>query len=310
MPEYSDNTINQATGNVGAVMVLFEPDWKVTAEAIASLAPQVKLLCIIDNTPDADNSDRFTGYDNILYIPLKKNSGIAAAQNIGIRHLSDNGYQFILFSDQDTLAPSGIVQGLIKDYHLLKDRGYNIGLIGPTPVNKSTGQPYDNPVRVIRHLECGSRGFTECRFIISSFSLVPTAHFRTAGLYHESLFIDFVENEWCFRLKLTLGLSAYISRQLEVRHSLGVSRTFLGKQINVSSPFRLYFQIRNYFWVRQLDYVSSEWLRQVKAKLIAKLFYYPIIPRQRLAYLRSITRGLRDGLYSKPDFLTLSRRDT
>lgn len=284
-------------------MVLYEPDWKITGNAIRSLASQVDKLCIVDNTPDSDNSSRLVEYNNVHYIPLKTNKGIASAQNIGIKYLQDNEFPFILFSDQDTEAPDDIVAGLLKDFFLLSDNGYNVGLIGPMPINKKTQKPYENKVRSVKEFVCGNKLFIESRYIISSFSLIPVENFNKVGYYYEDFFIDFVENEWCFRLKSRLSLSAYISCGLKIQHELGASGTFLGKQISISSPFRLYYQIRNYFWIRKLDYLYPQWIEQVRRKLILKLIYYPIVPTNRISYLRSIFRGLKDGIKSKPDFL-------
>ena len=280
-------------------MVLYKPDWRITSEAIDSLASQVDSLCIIDNTPDAENSSRFISQGNIHYISLKSNAGIAAAQNAGIRYLSEIGMQYILFSDQDTLAPADIVKELLSDFLKLRENGFNIGLIGPVPVNKATGNPYISKISSINKVECGDFKFDECQYVISSFSLVPSRYFKETGGFREDFFIDFVDNEWCFRLHSLLGLSPFISHRLSVLHELGKSQRFLGKQINISSPFRLYYQIRNYFWIRKLDYVPKAWLSQVRNKLIPKIVYYSIVPKQRLAYIKSILRGVRDGVKNK-----------
>lgn len=277
-------------------MVLYNPDWNITCEAIDSLASQVDSLCIVDNTQEAENSSRFVGRNNIHYIPLRSNKGIAAAQNVGIRYLTDLRFQYILFSDQDTLAPTGIVKELLSDFLRLKENGFNIGLIGPVPVNKTTGKPYASKIPSINKIECDGNQYDECSYIISSFSLIPTQSFKDAGAFREDFFIDFVDNEWCFRLHSLLGLSPFISHRLSILHELGKSQKFLGKQVNISSPFRLYYQIRNYFWIRQLNYVPSAWLSQVRNKLIPKIAYYSIVPKQRFSYIKSILRGIHDGI--------------
>ncbi len=289
---------NNPTDSVGAVMVLYEPDWDVTGKAIEALAPQVNMLCIVDNTPQAVDTGRFAPHDNVHYIPLNANKGIAAAQNEGARFLLNQGMSFLLFSDQDTLAPENLVAGLMEDYKILEAENCNVGLIGPVPVNKVTGQPYTSKVRAIKEIECHGRKLTECQYIISSYSLIPSSSIKKGGEFMEKLFVDFVDNEWCFRLHHRTGLSPYISRRLAVSHELGKSKKFLGKQINVSSPFRLYFQIRNYFLVKKLEYIPADWLKGVRNKLIPKLLFYPIVPKDRCLYMKSIVRGLRDGLKS------------
>lgn len=280
-------------------MVLFKPDWEVTVKAINALAPQVDELCVVDNTPAADNSSHFRGFPNIHYIPLGENRGIAAAQNVGIQHFIDLAYDFVVFSDQDSTCPENLIDGLLNDFHLLKGNNYPIGLIGPAPINRKTGIPYENKKKYIDTFNLNNHTFIESESIISSFSLVPTINFIKTGLFFEELFIDFVENEWCFRLKNKLGLSAFISKRLKIEHELGYSKKFLGRNISISSPFRLYFQIRNFFWLKKLPYTTKAWKKQTSSKLILKLLYYPIIPRERVRYIQSIWHALRDGRNSK-----------
>lgn len=76
-------------------MVLYNPDFEVT-KALSSLASQVDQICVVDNSP-SDHSEVLGGYESVEYKPLLKNVGIAAAQNIGIRHFIDLGYDFVLF---------------------------------------------------------------------------------------------------------------------------------------------------------------------------------------------------------------------
>lgn len=290
---------NRTDYKIGGVMVLFKPNWDITNKAVISLSAQVDQLCIIDNTPDIDNSSSFKDIENIHYIPLKENRGIAAAQNIGIDYLKEQMFNFIVFSDQDSIAPHELVYNLFSEFFILKNSNCNIGILGPTPINRATGKPYENKKKYIRNLRIGNNDYIESQSIISSFSFIPILLFDKIGYYKEDLFIDFVENEWCFRLTHLTGLSAYISRQLLIQHELGESRFLLGRQINISTPFRLYFQIRNYLWLRRLNYVPKEWKKQVWNKIILKLIYYPIIPSKRVNYIKSIINGIKDGFKYK-----------
>ncbi len=303
MPE----EMQQNENTIGAVMVLYKPDWSVTDKAIESLASQVDLLCLVDNTPNADYSEKFKDKGVIKYIPLSDNKGIAAAQNIGVNFLIQCNYKFVVFSDQDSIASTGIVHGLKQEYELLKSNGINVGLVGPTPINKVTGEPYENKAKYMRDIELDGHRFTECQSIISSYSFISLDLFEKIGPFLESLFIDFVENEWCFRLYQRLGLSSYLSRNLLISHELGVSKRFMGRQISISSPFRLYFQIRNFFWLNELSYTPEQWRKQVRNKLLYKLMYYPIIPSKRLEYVKSIYKGLKDGLTKKRTFKKYSK---
>lgn len=280
---------------IGAILVLYNPNIEEVLLSINTLAPQVDELCLIDNTPDQDIHDIFRSFENIHYIPLFNNVGIATAQNVGIKYFECNNFDFVLFSDQDSLAPKNLVSNLLIDFYRLQQEGINVGLVGPLPINKHTGKPYHNRKKYIKDINVHNELYIECQSIISSFSLIPLVYFKKIGLYKDELFIDFVENEWCFRIREMLGVSAYISTRLTIQHELGKSKKFLWFNISISSPFRIYFQVRNYLWLRKKSYVSVEWKKQTFRKLILKLLYYPIFPQNRWDYIKRIFNGFRDG---------------
>lgn len=284
---------------IGGIMVLYKPDWAVTIKAIQSLISQVDKLVIVDNSPGEDNSRRLSEFMNIDYVPLGENRGIAAAQNVGIKVLIENGFDFIIFSDQDSIAENNIVNRLLKEFLEIKDSNSDIGLIGPMAVNRTTGEEYVNRKKIEEELTTSKGNFYICQSIISSFSIVPSILFEMNGFYEEKLFIDFVENEWCFRLRAKTGLKSVMSRQCKISHQLGTPGSFLGLSINISSPFRLYYQIRNFFLLSKRSYVPKRWKKQVGKKITLKLLYYSIVPKNRNKYFRSIVRGIRDGFCNK-----------
>lgn len=295
---------DMSSPKIGAIIVLFKPDLNVTLPALKALAPQVNEICVVDNTPGSSILELLSNIPNLQYIPLGENRGIAAAQNIGIEYFINSKYKFIIFSDQDSIAPKDIVHNLLADYNLLKKNNYPIGLIGPIPINKQTGKPYTNQKNIISQVYLNNRLFIEAQSIISSFSLVPIEYFIEVGKFYPELFIDFVEIEWCFRLKNKLGLSAYISSRLKIQHELGLSKKNLGMSISISSPFRLYYQIRNFLWLTKLPYIPKSWQRRIRKKFLLKFLYYPLIPSNRMEYIKSIWRGVRDGINKKLELLS------
>ena len=62
---------------VGAVVVLYNPNFDVTKKTLSSLASQVDQICVVDNSP-SDHSEVLSGYESVEYKPLLKNIGIAS----------------------------------------------------------------------------------------------------------------------------------------------------------------------------------------------------------------------------------------
>ena len=87
------------------------------------------------------------------------------------------------------------------------------------------------------------------------------------GGFDESLFIDGVDHEWCWRAWHT---HAY--------------RTFIVRDAVIDQ------------WLKRLEYTPAYWIKKNGLKYAVKFFYFPIMVSPRGKYLKNILRGIRDGL--------------
>lgn len=294
-------TESETKPTIGAVMVLYAPDLDVTDKAIEAILPQVDLLCIVDNTPGADLSARFTD-NRIHYIAMSGNAGIAAAQNRGTRWLLDRGVDFLVYTDQDSEARPDTIARLMHGYAILTDGGVKVGLTGTLPVNRDTGEPYRLSARRIdtpddlRRIP-GTEGISEYYSAISSISLIPRRAMLDNGGFDESLFIDGVDHEWCWRAWHTHAYRTFIVRDAVIDHCLGQGdRHLAARQVHIASADRVYYQFRNYLWLKRLEYTPAYWIKKNGLKYAVKFFYFPIMVSPRGKYLKNILRGIRDGL--------------
>ncbi len=300
---------------VGAIVVLYNPDFTVTRNALSSLVDQVDQVCVVDNSL-SDHTEELSRFPSVEYKPLLKNIGIAAEQNIGIRYFIDLGYDFVLFSDQDSIAPGNVVDKLLENYQALKEAGIKVGAVGTRAINRQSGLLYvdkSNEIRVInKRALSNSSNVTECYSIKSSISLILCKAFNIVGGFDESLFIDGVDNEWCWRAWHKCGLRSFIVEDAKISHMLGEGdRCFFWKKVAIASPFRVYYQFRNYLWLCRREYVPRYWKKKNGMKFFVKLFYYPICVAPRAMYLRCIVHGVITGLNPAksnwPIFLMLSK---
>lgn len=282
---------------IGAIIVLYNPNIQLINEALKNLLPQVDCAYIIDNS-ETDYYNYIIKSDKIKYKPLYQNIGIAAAQNIGIKYFIEQKFDFILFSDQDSVSPNGLVKKLYDTYLHLKDK-INISAIGPMPINRKSGKPYLNKQYIITKEKNEEYEYYKMHSIISSYSLIPIKNFNTVGLMEEHLFIDFVDQEWCWRAHYFNNMTCILVPDITITHELGISKKFLGKRISISSPFRIYFQTRNLLWLRKRDYVPLYWKKTNIKKLIYKIIYYSLFSNKRKAYIKNIFNGILDGLTQK-----------
>lgn len=283
---------------IGAIMVLFKPNWDITTKAIAALAPQVDLLCIIDNTPNTNNNNHFSEYSNIHYIPLNANKGIAKAQNEGIRYLINNCYDFVLFSDQDSIAPVDIIKKMVYAFHQLEDAAVVPAAIGPIPIQRTTGKVIIDKHNYKDEFSIDDTSFYKMDGIISSFSMIRLKILEKVGFFREDLFIDGVDVEWCWRAKFYHGLNSYLLLSCSISHMLGEDNKG-PVNIRIPSPFRVYYQFRNYFKLIRCRHTPNWWKLKNGVKYFFKFFYYSLFISPRKQYLKNMIRGSFNGITNK-----------
>jgi rhamnosyltransferase len=136
---------------IAAIIVLYYPDLARLERLLESLTNEVEEVIVIDNTPNPA-MDVATVVDrpdsHVLYIPLGKNAGIAAAQNAGIIRAASNGHSHILLLDQDSVLLPRTVGKLLAAERELHGSGRQIAAISPLVIDRRTG---DRPAAVRYH---------------------------------------------------------------------------------------------------------------------------------------------------------------
>lgn len=282
-----------------AIIVLYNPERGKVIKKLKSVAYQVDKLCLIDNSSDS-NIYLIDEFPEAIYYPQFHNLGIAAAQNVGLKYAMKHQYDFVLFSDPDSAVPDQAVKNLMDTYQRLTISGYHVGAVGSTAYSESTNLPYHIKDCFIRKIN--NQRVTEVSYTMNSISIIPLELFHRVGLMDESLFIDGVDDEWCWRATSQLGCRFFLDDNVIIKHNLGKSGGKIGnKTISIASPQRLYYEYRNYLWLRRRDYVPRHWINYNGWKYFVKLFCYPLFVSPRVSNLTNIIRGIKDGLVKGND---------
>lgn len=282
------------------VLVLYDPSPEILQKNIDAIVGQVDLLWISDNTPGGfDGIKTITAayLDKVKYNLMDGNVGIAKAQNAGIQFALENQYDFVYFLDQDSISPESIVDNLLVKFQELVDDGIKVGGVGPQPFNRETGKEYRASVKKGHYIKEGIKEVTE---LINSASLIKVDLFRSTGMMDESLFIDGVDHELCWRAHHLEKYRFFMITSLLLSHKLGEGdQHFMGITVKIPTPFRTYYQFRNYFYLIRRNYVPIYWKVSNGIKYLGKYFYYPLFCKQKGRYFTSINRGIVDGIFYK-----------
>lgn len=285
---------------VYCVVVTYRPNAQALQQVLQSICSQTPHVILVDNTEDA-RQPLDTG--NASYLHLGYNAGIAAAQNRGIEQALAQGAHYIWLSDQDTVYPKGFATQMLAFAQACAAQGMALGAIAPAylDTHKACVQSF------VRHApftqfftpEPGANAISHA---IASGTFIPAQALRTVGLMQESLFIDWVDLEWCWRAKNVHGLQNIASGDVLIQHTLGDGWVkFMGRKVTVRSPIRHYFMVRNAAHIA-LHSQSATWPIRIEifAKAMAWTLIFPwIAPRDKWQHLKSTSNGLWHGIINR-----------
>ena len=260
--------------NTCAIVVTYHPD-KDLPERIERICKQVNKVVIVDNHSSPACLVMIKKISSQLGVHLilnDENLGVATALNRGVRYALDFGdaYAWFLTLDQDTIPYPTMVQSLISAY---KDCPFRerVGIIGSNYVESTTGDmlfPFGRE----------NQTWAEVENLPTSGCLTSLHIFKRVGTFRDDLFIDFVDVEYCMRLREG-GFRVIISPTVGMRHPLGYYKPDkLYKFLRGRTMVTNYPPLRHYYWTRNGIVLSREYFwRSMKWSL--NQIYYLLVRR-------------------------------
>lgn len=281
--------------NVYAILVAYNPDSSELQLAVDNLLSQTDFVVVCNNS---DYDVTLHSADRIRVFNFRENLGIAEAQSIGMKWAFENGADFILQMDQDSLLQEHTVTKLMDRYFELTKVGYTIGVIGPRHYDKITKEVDEG--RLIKGNNIPGHNCHIIHATISSASLIPLSAYEAAGSMDDGLFIDSVDWEYCWRLK-KLGFITVRDNDVLLGHRVGEGKQKLIGSIDarIPSPIRHYYHTRNLFLLFPRAYVPIYWKLSNLFKLFIKLFVYPFAFKDGKVRFKYIVCGIKDGLLGR-----------
>lgn len=273
---------------VCAGLVTFNPDVNRLKAVVNSIIGQVEQLFIVDN--GSLNINEIIGYylhnEKIVFHLLPNNEGIAKALNRLCNLAFEHKYLWILTLDQDTICPSDIISCLIKGTKL-----ESVGIVCPCVY-------YDGMNIAVTNKEYEIEEETAC---MTSASLTSIEAWRKVGGFKDDYFIDFVDNEFCMKLRLN-NYRILRLNTCSINHQLGdtVYRRLLWKKIKGTShkSWRIYYMIRNNILFIK-EYKTHLNLKKEYLKLLYILCSELIFSMQTIKVVSYAWKGLIDAINNK-----------
>lgn len=236
---------------------------------------------------------------NVEWVQLSCNEGIAYAQNIGIAKAREQGAEFVLLMDQDSIPAQDMVAELRSAILSLPDAA----AVGPVYMSE-----HQNEASIFTRVEGFRRVSAACDAshplvktdaLIASGCLIPMSVLDTVGDMREDLFIDYVDTEWGLRAK-SMGFSSYAVHSAKMSHQLGIRAIeFMGRSMIVHSPLRRYYQYRNAILLYKMKHIPFDWKVIDAYRLFIRAVFYACTNAPRWQNIKMMSLGLWHGVLGK-----------
>lgn len=280
---------------IAAVVTLFFPN-KDVVDNIRSYLHDVEKLYLFDNSPPA-SKQRLKGLENepkTVYVTYGSNVGLGVALNAAATMALKDGFEYLLTMDQDSVA----AVGMLPPMQAIAESSRTIAIVTPfhRVHNEWAPSPKSETEEVLTTMTSGS--------------LLKLSAYQDAGAFREDFFIDYIDIEYCLRLRLKRFKVVRANRSI-LDHRVGdlEERRFLWWHVHPAnhSPERLYYQTRNRFYLRALyrKHFPEFFRRDVRmyCNTVIKMLLYE---RVRFEKLKMIFRGF--VAFWRNDFAALADR--
>ncbi|KQQ00917.1 MULTISPECIES: glycosyltransferase family 2 protein [unclassified Rathayibacter] len=170
-----------------AAIITFEPDLERLTTNLEAVAPQVDGIVVVDNASAGQAAVRtlLESRPDVHLIVRLENGGIASALNSAFAWAEERGAAEVVVLDQDSVCAPGMVA------RLRAHSGRSTAIVAPAIHDRNLGSA-----------ESTSDEAVDVDYCITSGGLYTVAAWRDVAGYDESFFIDFVDFDYCLRLRV------------------------------------------------------------------------------------------------------------
>ena len=300
--------MERKNNTIAVGIVLYNPDISRLNKCINSIKQQTSKIYIFDNSTEEILIDK----ESVIYLSEGKNKGIAYALNRIIEKAQQDGFEWVLTMDQDSIVPDGMIAGFEKCIVTHSD----LGIICPQVIDKRRAYyKAENDTNEIY-----------VDFCITSASCTSIKAWEKCGKFDEWLFVDLVDNDFCKRLTLSgykiLKLNKWIldqefgkiipKSQKKQNFWIGVSKIFHNQNFakfsykKFVSPWSVYYTNRNIIYLNKKmkkygavgyeNYNCKGYLGYIISFMIPSV----LRAQEKGKVLKATIKGIKEGLHSDP----------
>lgn len=265
-------------------------------EQFATLAGQVDKLLIVDNGSSPELRQHISAAAGPVHaevIELRENRGIGFALNLALKLACEQGCKWLATFDQDSKMTDRMVQDMLHAASEFPDSG-RVAVITPVHVERALGISLRPKV-----CEREGPGWRVLYSTMTSGNLIDVRAAIDAGGYDDAFFIDYVDHEFCLRLRQR-GYCILEASNVRLLHRLGeMSVHRIGParfRVTNHPAVRRYYITRNRLslW-RRYWRAEKHWVRRDVRGFFWETFGILIYEQQRWSKFSMVARGIVDA---------------
>jgi rhamnosyltransferase len=276
-----------------AVVVAYN-DYESLTKTIESIYEQVASVIVIDNS---DREMLCEIYPKpIVYLKNETNIGLAKALNQGIQKALGLKCDWVLLLDQDSLARVNMIEKMLAS---LESYPYEkIAQIAPLIYNHSSKNYFPSysyhGLRIQKIFKPSQDSWID--FHITSGTLISKEAFEKVGLMDEDFFIDYIDYDYCFRIK-EKGYKTLLCSDTLLEHTLGTQNRKIGINFIEHAPWRIYYQNRNRIIVmRRYGSMVRAFVMAESLRILLKFAKILLLETDKNKKIKYFVKGLYHGI--------------
>lgn len=209
--------------------------------------PNVNVI-VVDNASSDGSEDAIRStFPRMTFIQTGSNLGFTGGNNVGLRYALEQGADYVMLLNNDTIVAPDFVNLLVK----VGESDPSIGVIGPMIYY------FDNPEQIwsaggeidwrrgltnnigVNELDQSQFGLNprQVDFVTGCALLAKRAVWEKVGLLDDQFFMYYEETEWCVRANRA-GFKIYMAPMAMVWHKISI-------EARAASPRTYYYMTRN-----------------------------------------------------------------
>jgi rhamnosyltransferase len=288
-----------------ALIIAKDPDSGLP-ERIRSFKETVDHLIIVDNASKGEavqTINQVVENTNAQLFRNQKNVGIAAALNMGANSALEQGYEWVLTLDQDSVPGPNMIEHLRNSFNN-QDLQDGIAIIAPRIIDLEVEReaPFlrARSKLIFQRTLCDGADLDDITTVITSGALVRLKTFKKLGGFRDDLFIDYVDTEFCLRA-IEEGYRILVSCQAFLKHQFGerkkIKRGLMTLYPSFHPPERWYTISRNRVpMIRSFAFKVPHWLTYELVAMTYTFWRMMLTEDRKYEKILALIRGTFDGL--------------